>query len=403
MIEESIAFLRSGGVETFFDAEHFFDGYLGNPEYALETLRAAERGGAQGIILCDTNGGCLPDQLRAAMRAVRNAVSTPLGIHTHNDSDLAVANSLLAVEEGARQVQGTINGYGERCGNANLCSIIPTLELKMGFVGLPPGQLSALYSTAHFVAEVANMNPPEHQPYVGISAFAHKAGMHIDSVTKLKRSYEHIVPEEVGNTTSMLISDQAGGSAIVTRAGRLGIELDKKSPVTREIVEKLKKAEHEGYEFEAAEASFELLVRRTLQQFTPVFNVISFRVIIGGDSSGLLPLSEAIVRVNIGDQVELTVADGDGPVNALDGALRKALEPHFPRLAEIRLVDFKVRVVNLRAGTAARVRVLVESTDTQGNSWSTVGVHENIIQASLEALCDALHYGLHMAVKQPVH
>ncbi|MHB9023574.1 MAG: citramalate synthase [Armatimonadota bacterium] len=403
MIEESVALLRSQGVETFYDAEHYFDGYLSNPDYALETLRAAARGGADWIILCDTNGGILPEQLREAIRAVRAAIPTPLGIHTHNDSDLAVANSLVAVEEGARQIQGTINGYGERCGNANLCSIIPTLELKMGFAALPPGKLSELYSAAHFVAEVANMAPPEHQPYIGTAAFAHKAGMHIDSVTKLKRSYEHVTPESVGNATSMLISDQSGSSAIVERARRLGIELDKKAPITREVLDKLKEAEHDGYEFEAAEASFELLLRRTLQQFMPQFHVAAFRVIIGGDSAGCLPVSEAIVRVKIGKHEELTVADGDGPVHALDGALRKALEPHFPRLTEIRLVDFKVRVVNVRAGTAARVRVLVECTDAQGNSWSTVGVHENIIQASLEALCDALHYGLHIASKPPVH
>lgn len=403
MIEDSVAYLRSQGVEVVYDAEHFFDGYRANPEYALETLRAAARGGADWIALCDTNGGSLIEQVRTAMRAAKAAVSVPLGIHTHNDAELAVANSLVAVEEGARQVQGTVNGYGERCGNANLCSIIPTLQLKMGYAGLPEHGLKHLYSSAHFVAEVANMHPPTHQAYVGTAAFAHKGGVHIDSVMKLKSTYEHVVPEAIGNSTQLVVSDQSGTSTVVDRARRLGIELDKKSPVTREILARLKELENDGYEFEAAEASFELLLRRQLQQFTPSFKVTDFRVIVGAGGPGNMcsALSEAILRVHIGDVEAHTVADGDGPVHALDGALRKALLPHFTRLQEIKLTDFKVRVVNVRAGTGARVRVLVESMDQHGNTWSTVGVHENIIVASLEALCDALHYGLHLAA-QPV-
>ena len=394
MIESSVAFLRGEGVEVIYDAEHFFDGYQANPAYALETLRAAVRGGADWVVLCDTNGGALPAKVSAVMPVVRAAVSTPLGIHAHNDAAVAVANTLLAVDEGARQVQGTINGYGERCGNANLCSIIPSLELKMGYHALPPGKLKEMYFAAHFVAEVANMRSPEHDAYVGSAAFSHKGGVHIDSVMKLKRSYEHVVPEQVGNSTRLLVSDQSGGSTVVERAERIGIALDKKSPITKKILTRMKDAEHDGYEFEAAEASFALMIYRAMNRFHPPFEVSDFRVIIGGHTVGQKPLSEAIVRVRIGEHEEHTVADGDGPVHALDGALRKALTPHFPELEQIRLSDFKVRVVNVRAGTAARVRVLVESTDVNGNTWSTVGVHENIIVASLEALCDALYYGL---------
>jgi len=411
MIEDSVAYLREQGVEVIYDAEHFFDGYRANPDYALRTLQAAARGGAAWIVLCDTNGGSLPGQVGAALRAARAAVSVPLGIHAHNDSELAVANSLAAVEDGARMVQGTMNGYGERCGNANLCSIIPNLELKLGFAGLPEGGLAHLYTAAHFVAEVANMAPPSREAFVGAVAFSHKGGVHIDSVLKLKRSYEHIDPALVGNATQLVVSDQAGGSSIVERAARLGITLDKKAAATRALLAQLKEAEHDGYEFEAADASFELLLRRGLQQFTPPFDITDFRVIVGarvtaechlsegiiGQASSPLALSEAIVRVNIGDAEEHTVASGDGPVHALDGALRKALEPHFPELRGIRLTDFKVRVVNVRAGTAARVRVLEESTDADGNTWSTVGVHENIIVASLEALRDSLYYGLRFA------
>jgi len=395
IIEDSVAFLRSQGVEVIYDAEHFFDGFHANPDYALATVQAAARGGAQWIVPCDTNGGCLPEQIQAGIRALRGITDIPLGIHAHNDSELAVANSLAAIDEGVRMVHGTVNGYGERCGNANLCSIIPSLELKKGYRALPEGRLSDLYSTAHFVAEVANLHPPENSAYVGDAAFAHKAGVHIDSVLKEKRSYEHVPPETVGNATRLLISDQAGGSAVVERAQRLlGIDLDKKSPQTKAILARLKEAENEGYEFEAAEASFEMLLRRCLNQFTPEFEVTDFRVIVGGRIMGTSALSEAIVRVKIGEIEVHTVADGDGPVHALDGALRKALEPYFPPLLSVRLSDFKVRVVNVRAGTAARVRVLVETTDVNGTTWSTIGVHENIIIASLEALSDSLHYAI---------
>lgn len=395
MIEDSVAYLKSEGVEVVYDAEHFFDGYRANPVYALATLQAAVRGGADCIVLCDTNGGSLPKFIHTAVLAARKTIDLPLGIHAHDDSAVAVANTLAAVELGVNHVQGTMNGYGERCGNANLCSVIANLELKMGMQCLPPGNLSHLTATAHFIAEIANIHPPERDAFVGNVAFSHKGGVHIDSVMKLKESYEHIKPEAVGNSTRLLVSDQSGGSTVVDRARRLGIELDKKSPATKEILMRLKAAENEGYEFEAAEASFVLLIDRCMNTFNPLFTVTDFRVIVGSrqvmDDD---PMSEAIVRVKISDLEEHTVSDGDGPVHALDGALRKALHPHFPALANIRLTDFKVRVVNVRAGTAARVRVLVESSDAEGNTWSTVGVHENIIQASLEALCDSLHYGL---------
>lgn len=396
MIEDSLAFLHSHGIEVIYDAEHFFDGFAANHLYALETLRAAARGGAETIVLCDTNGGTMPDHLHEALAVVLESITVPVGIHTHNDADLAVANTLVAVQDGVRHVQGTMNGLGERCGNANLCSVMPNLELKMGFRALPPDKLKDLYTAAHFVAEMANVHPPEHQPYVGNAAFAHKGGVHIDSVMKLKRSYEHVIPDAVGNETRLLVSDQSGGSTVVERARQFGIDLDKRSPVTKEILAHLKEAENEGYEFEAAEASFALMIQRHLKQFVPQFDVTDFRVIVGSRNAINNPLSEAIVRVRIGNIEEHTVADGDGPVNALDGALRKALSSHFPQLGEIKLSDFKVRVVNVGAGTAARVRVLVESSDAVGNTWSTVGVHENIIQASLEALCDSLHYGLRL-------
>ncbi|MEI6521470.1 MAG: citramalate synthase [bacterium] len=394
MIEDSVSFLVSNGVEVIYDAEHFFDGYKANDEYALKTIQAAEQGGASRIVLCDTNGGSMVSDALQGVMAASAAVSIPLGIHAHDDSGLSVAITLAAVQAGAYHVQGTINGYGERCGNANLCSIIPNLEIKMGYAVLPEGQLEKLTAAAHFVAEIANVHPPENDAYVGINAFAHKGGVHIDSVMKLKKTYEHIVPELVGNSTDMLVSDQSGTSTVVERAKRIGIELDKKSSTTKDILKKLKDKENDGYEFEAAEASFELLLRRNLENITPPFQVVDFRVIVGGTTKGSEPLSEAIVRVKIGDIEKHTVADGDGPVHALDGALRKALEEHFPDLKKIRLSDFKVRVCNVKAGTAAKVRVLVETVDEYGYSWATIGVHENIIIASLEALSDALFYAL---------
>jgi 2-isopropylmalate synthase len=392
MIEDTIGFVKSRSREVIFDAEHFFDGYRGNPEYALSSLRAAQAAGADCIVLCDTNGGTLPDDLEPMFRAARQAVATPLGIHAHNDGDVAVANTLLAVRLGATHVQGTINGYGERCGNANLCSVIPSLQLKLGKQCLPADRLSRLYEAAHYVAEVANLPPAERQPYVGRSAFAHKAGVHVDAVLKRPETYEHVPPESVGNQRRLLVSDQAGTSAVVYKARGIEIDLTKQSPETRAILQRLKEMEHEGYQFEGAEASFDLLMRKTIGVYRNLFDLSGFRVIVEKRAEGDI-ISEATIKVKVDGVEEHTAAEGDGPVHALDGALRKALEKFYPELRDIKLTDFKVRVIAGSEGTAAKVRVLVESSDGT-DSWSTVGVHTNIIEASWQALVDSIEYGL---------
>ena len=392
MIEDTVGHLKSRGLEAIFDAEHFFDGHKGNPEYALSTLQAAQAAGADCIVLCDTNGGTVPHELEQIWRAAQAAVSTPLGIHAHNDSEEAVANTLLAVRLGATHVQGTINGYGERCGNANLCSVIPNLELKLGKRCLPQEKLAKLYEIAHYVAEVANLPPAERQPFVGRSAFAHKGGVHVDAVLKRPETYEHITPELVGNQRRLLVSDQAGTSAVVYKARALEIDLTKESPETRAILQRVKEMEHEGYQFEGAEASFDLLMRKTMGIYRERFELGGFRVIVEKRAEGDI-LSEATIKVTVDEVEEHTAAEGDGPVHALDGALRKALEKFYPALAEIKLTDFKVRVIGGPEGTAAKVRVLVESSDGT-DSWSTVGVHTNIIEASWQALVDAIEYGL---------
>jgi len=392
MIEDTVAHLKARGLEVIFDAEHFFDGYKGNPDYALATLEAAQAAGADCIVLCDTNGGTLPHDLEPMFRAAQSAVKAPLGIHAHNDSDVAVANTLLAVRLGAAQVQGTINGYGERCGNANLCSVIPSLQLKLGKRCLPQEKLARLYEVAHYVAEVANLPPAERQPYVGRSAFAHKAGVHVDAVLKRPETYEHVLPELVGNQRRLLVSDQAGTSTVVYKARALEIDLTKQSPETRAILQRVKEMEHEGYQFEGAEASFELLMRKTTGSYRNLFDLAGFRVIVEKRAEGDI-FSEATIKVKVGGVEEHTAAEGDGPVHALDGALRKALEKFYPELKDIKLTDFKVRVIAGSEGTAAKVRVLVESSD-EGDSWSTVGVHTNIIEASWQALVDSIEYGL---------
>ena len=392
MIRESVAFCRDKGIEVIFDAEHFFDALQANSEYALECLRAAERAGANVICLCDTNGGSLPDQIRAGVRAAQKAVKCTLGIHAHNDGGLAVANSLAAVSAGVRHVQGTINGYGERCGNADLCATTANLQLKMGFRCLPTASLARLYDTSHYIAEVANMKPFDRQPFVGRSAFAHKAGYHLDAVLKRPETYEHIPPESVGNQRRLLISDQAGGAAVVYKARGLDIDLSKRSPQTEEILQRLKEMEHEGYQFEGAEASFELLLRESMGLHRPKFELDSYRVLAEKRRDGRI-LAEAVLRVIVDGKEQYMAAEGDGPVHALDNALRKALESFYPGVKEVKLTDFKVRVVNVAAGTAAKVRVLVESSDGK-DSWSSVGVHENIIEASWQALSDGVEYGL---------
>lgn len=393
MIRDSIRFVKAHGVEAGFDAEHFFEGLRHNRPYALECLKAAEEGGADWICLCDTNGGSLPRDIEAAVRQVRELVETPLGIHTHNDSDLAVANTLVAVDAGCTMVQGTINGYGERAGNANLCSLIPDLQVKMARRCLSDEQLAQLYEVAHYVASVANMPPPEREPYVGRSAFSHKGGMHVDAMLKNPRTYEHILPEQVGNERRFLVSGYAGRKAVLFKAQSLELGLDKDSPQAQAIMARLKEMEHAGYQFEGAEASFELMVRKSVGLYRPRFELEGFRVIVEKERSGEIK-TEATIKLQVDGEEEHTAAEGDGPVHALDNALRKALERFYPNLKGIRLTDFKVRVVDApEQATAASVRVMVESR-AGARTWTTVGVHTNIIEASWQALVDGVEYGL---------
>jgi len=394
MIHDSIRFLKNHASEVFFDAEHFFDGYKANPDYALKALKAAVDGGADCIILCDTNGGTLPMEIRTTMEVLRQAISVPIGIHTHNDSEMAVANSIIAVQYGATQVQGTMNGYGERCGNANLCSIVPVLQLKMGKECVPEESLSDWASLSKFVDEIANVIPDDRQPFVGRSAFAHKAGVHVDAMMKDTRTYEHVIPETVGNTRRILISELAGASSIVHKAHRYGVDLTKKSPETRELLQQIVDLESKGFSFEGAEASFELLLEKSVGSYRKLFDLKSFRVIVERRGTDLNPTTEAVLRVVVGDEEMLTVAEGDGPVHALDNALRQALEKFYPEeLKRIKLTDFKVRVLNANEATAAGVRAVIESTDGTA-LWNTVGYSTNIIEASWDAMVDSVEYGL---------
>ena len=400
LIRDSLAFLRPHAQELFYDAEHFFDGYKTNTDYALATLRAAMDAGADLLVLCDTNGGSLPEEIAAIMDDVQAKLpDARLGIHVHNDCDLAVANSLAAVRHGAVQVQGTINGYGERCGNANLCSIIPNLELKMGLSCLPQGNLQRLTSTAAFVAEVANLRCFKRQPYTGQSAFTHKGGVHVAAVRRNPRTYEHIEPELVGNKQRIILSDLAGQSNILFKARQYGFELDKGDPFVLELLTELKNREDRGYEYSAAEASYELLVNRVLGRARNYFRLMSFRILDSVFTEGVEPFTEATVMLRVGGMVEHTAATGKGPVNAMDCALRKGLERFYPNLAEMRLMDFKVRVLAVankdegHSGTASVVRVLIESGD-QKSRWTTVGVSYNIIEASRQALEDSINYKL---------
>lgn len=389
MIGDSVACCRAVGREVFYDAEHFFDGYRNNPEYALQTLRAAEAAGAAVIILCDTNGSTLPEEIIAGVAAARKALQVGLGIHCHNDCDVAVANSLAAVAHGATQVQGTMNGIGERCGNADLVSVIANLVLKRGREVMRPDSLVHLTEVSRYVYELANMNYRASQPFVGSSAFAHKGGMHVHAVSKLAASYEHLDPTLVGNERRILLSELSGRATILAKAR----DAVRDNPaLTKAVLERVQELEHEGYEFEAAEASFDLLVKKLAGQYRPKFERLSYRVNIETDYRRK-PLTEATVKIKVGDAVQHTVSEGDGPVNALDSALRKALLPHFPQLAEMQLDDYKVRVVNAGAATAARVRVVIESRD-HGRVWSTVGVSENIIEASWLALVDSFEHKL---------
>lgn len=394
IIYDSIKYLKSQNKEVIYDAEHFFDGFKSDPSYAISTLESAVEGGADCIVLADTNGGSLPWEIIEAIRKVKEKIKVPLGIHTHNDSELAVANTIVAVLEGANHIQGTINGYGERSGNANLCSIIPILQLKMGIPILPEENLAKLTDLSHWISEIANLPPEPSAPFVGRSAFAHKGGVHVNAILKNPRSYEHINPEKVGNKRRILVSELSGTSTIASKAKEFNIDLDKESPLAKMILDKVTKLENEGYYFEGAEASFELLVRHTLGQETKLFDLIGLRVIVEKIGEDGETITEATLKLKVKDRIVHVAAEGNGPVNALDQALRKALTEFYPSLKNIQLSDFKVRVINGRSGTGAKVRVLIDSMDDQGRSWSTVGVSTNIIEASWNALVESLEYGL---------
>ncbi|HEX5085856.1 MAG TPA: citramalate synthase [Blastocatellia bacterium] len=391
MIADTISHLKQCGRRALYDAEHFFDGFRANSEYALDTLNAAIQAGAETIILCDTNGGSLPEQVAETVALVRARFpNARLGIHCHNDSELAVANSLAAVEAGATHVQGVFNGYGERCGNANLCSVIPNLELKMNRRCLPDGKLKLLTGVSRYINEVANLVPNDRAAFVGRSAFAHKGGIHVSAVARAKETYEHIHPEDVGNETRVLISDQSGVSNIRFKADDLSEEFNKNPEAARRLLTQLKSLEHEGYSFEDAEASFRLLAWSALGRRDNFFDPVEYRVWIGSTGA-----PEAVVRVNIAGEEMHTASLGVGPAHALDQALRKALAQHYPQIARWRLIDFKVRILDGENATAAKTRVHVETSDGQ-RSWNTVGVGENIIAATWQAIVESLEYGLHI-------
>jgi 2-isopropylmalate synthase len=391
-VRETVAFLKKHADKVFFDAEHFFDGYKNNPKYTMKVLAAAADAGADFLVLCDTNGGTMPSEVAQIVKDVRKATGTAIGIHTHNDGEMAVANSVAAVENGATQVQGTINGYGERCGNANLCSVIPALELKMGRAALPKGQLRKLYNLSRYVAEVANVGHWLRQPYVGDAAFAHKGGMHVSAIRRHPKTYEHIEPEVVGNHRRVLISDLSGRSNILSKIQEQGLRFKSEDPNTEKILEEIKELEHKGYQFEGADGSFELLARRAVGEHEPFFELKGFRVIDEKRSESEEPIAEATIMIAVDGRVEHTAALGNGPVNAMDNALRKALEKFYPEVSEVKLLDYKVRVIQ-QSGTGSSVRVLIQSGDKEAN-WGTVGVSHNIIEASWQALVDSIRYKL---------
>jgi len=394
MIDDSINFLKSAGKTVFFDAEHFFDGYKQDQIYALKTIEVAYNAGADAIILCDTNGGALPHEIETIFSQGRSQLpeSFEIGMHAHNDSGVAVANSLIAVRCGANHIQGTFNGYGERCGNANLCSIIPNLVLKMGIPCLAEEQLKKLVDISHFVDETANLRPNHYQPFVGKSAFTHKGGIHASAIMRDPLTYEHIIPDLVGNQRRILVSEQAGKSNIIYRAQEIGVDLQPDDPRVMSLIEKIKESESYGYQYEGADASFEMMLRETLGETMNFFTLQGFRVIVEkrGDEG---VITEATIKLNVDNNFVHTAAEGDGPVHALDNALRKALENLYPQLKRIRLSDYKVRVLNEKDGTAAKIRVLIQTTDGS-HTWGTVGVSTDVIEASWEALEDSIKYGL---------
>lgn len=392
MIRDSVAFLKRSGRRVFYDAEHFFDGYKANKTYALSTIQAAAEAGAETVILCDTNGGTMPWEVAEAVEAARGAVgsNTTIGIHAHDDGGLAVANSLFAVRAGATQVQGTINGYGERCGNANLCSVIPDLELKLGVSCLKEGKLDELFEVSHYVAELANLAPKDQQPYVGRSAFAHKGGVHVAAMRKNEDSYQHIRPELVGNHCRVVVSELSGRGNLLSKAEEMGVAVEAKH--AKDALTEIKEAEANGYSFEAAEASVALLLKRREADYKAPFELVDYKVLVGANPKNPAQ-SEATVKVRVGDEIHFTVDDGEGPVQALDGALRKALRPIFPQIADVQLTDFKVRILDERQATASTTRVLIRSSDAH-EGWTTVGASPNIIEASCRALLDSLEFAL---------
>ncbi len=403
MIQDTIEYLRSHRIRVIYDAEHWFDGYKQNADYALTTLQAAIKGGAEWLVFCDTNGGTLPHEISQIVSEVVQKLklnlddpnSPKLGIHTHNDSGTAVANAIASVLEGVSMVQGTINGYGERCGNADLCTLIPNFQLKLGYKCLELEQLTKLTPNSRFISEIVNLAPDDHAPFVGRSAFAHKGGIHVSAVARNPLTYEHIEPETIGNERRIVISDQSGLSNVLAKAKTFGIELEKNDPTCREILLKIKELENEGYQFEAAEASFELLMREALKHRSEFFEIKAFQVHCDIILEGKIPCTNALATVKVGVEQEelLEVAEGNGPVSALDQALRKALVKFYPQVAQFHLTDYKVRILDGGAGTSAKTRVLIESSNGQ-QRWTTVGVSTNIIDASYQAVVEGIEYGL---------
>ncbi len=393
LIYNTIAYIKKRINQVFFDAEHFFDGYKANREYALKTLESAVSAGADCLVLCDTNGGTLPHEIEKIVKEVVGKFKTPIGIHAHNDTECAVANSIVAVEAGVSQVQGTINGLGERCGNANLISVIPNIRLKLKYSCITESKLKKLKDISRFVTEIANLRHFKRQPYIGDSAFAHKGGIHVSAIERHPETYEHIRPDLVGNYQRVLVSDLGGKSNIIRKIKDFKLNIDPDSPKVNQIVKDLKDLENQGFQFEGAEASLELLIKKMFGHYRKFFDLKGFRVIVEKRKEGEEPISEATIMVKTPHGVEHTAADGNGPVNALDNALRKALEKFYPQLKEVSLIDYKVRVITAGRGTSTNVRVLVESGDSK-HKWGTVGVSENIIEASWQALVDSIEYKL---------
>lgn len=392
MIKDTVGFLIKKGFEVFYDAEHFFEAYKANKNYTLKTLIAAQDAKATAICLCDTNGASLPSQITDTIKELRHIIKVDLGIHCHNDAGVAIANSLAAIDAGASMVQGTINGYGERCGNADLIAIIANLKTKLKIDCISDTQLKQLTHLSHFVSEISNMRPKNEQPFVGESAFAHKGGMHINAIMKNPLTYEHIDPVLVGNKRRILVSELGGKTGILLRAKDLSYDLSKGDPKTKKILELVQSLEHKGFQFEAAEASFQILMQKHLKKFKGFFELEGFKVVIEKRQDKKIA-SEAIIKLKVNGIREHAVSEGDGPINALDNALRKALKDFYPTLAKMHLSDFKVRVLDEKAGTAAKVRVLIQSQDKK-DTWNTIGVHENIIEASWQALVDSVEYKL---------